>query len=131
MALRYLLDTDVIIWHLRGHEPTEALLRTIEDEQPLGCSALSAFEVWAGARPQEEEPTRRFLEMLDQIPAGSRIALAAAGYWRDFRRRGVTLGRADALIAATAQVRGLILVTYNRGHYPMDDISLYEPMPQV
>ena len=79
MALRYLLDTDVIIWHLRGHEPTEALLRTIEDEQPLGCSALSAFEVWAGARLQEEEPTRRFLDTLNQIPADSRIALAAAG----------------------------------------------------
>ena len=131
MALRYLLDTDVIIWHLRGHEPTEALLRTIEDEQPLGCSALSAFEVWVGARAQEEEPTRRFLETLDQIAADSRIALAAAEYWRDFRGRGVTLGRGDALIAATAKERGLVLVTYNRGHYPMDDISLFEPMPQV
>ena len=131
MALRYLLDTDVIIWHLRGHEPTEGLLQAIEGEQPLGCSAMSVFEVWSGVRPREEEGTRRFLEALYQIPASGPVALAAAEYWRDFRRRGVTLGRADALIAATVRVFDLTLVTYNRDHYPMDDIALYDPMPPV
>jgi len=129
MALRYLLDTDVIIWHLRGHEPTEAILRAIEGEQPLGCSALSVFEVWSGVRSREEDPTRRFLETLHQVPADGPIAEAAAEYWRHFRHRGVTLGRADALIAATARVRDLVLVTYIRDHYPMGDVALYDPMP--
>ena len=50
MALRFLLDSDVIIWHLRGHEPTEELLRAIEPEPPIGCSTLSVFEVWTGDR---------------------------------------------------------------------------------
>ena len=131
MALRYLLDTDVIIWHLRGHEPTEGLLQAIEGEQPLGCSAISVFEVWSGVRPQEEEGTRRFLEALCQIPANGSVALVAAEYWRDFRRQGVTLGRADALIAATARVLELTLFTYNSDHYPMDDIARYESMPPV
>ena len=131
MALRYLLDTDVIIWHLRGHEPTEALLKEIEREQPLGCSAMSIFEVWSGVRPREEEGTRRFLEALYQIPTGGSVALVAAEYWRDFRRRGMVLGRVDALIAATARALDLTLVTYNRDHYPMDDIALYDSMPPM
>ncbi len=131
MALRYLLDTDVIIWHLRGHEPTKALLQVIGREQPLGCSAMSVFEVWSGVRLREEEGTRRFLEAMYSIPASGPVALVAAEYWRDFRRRGITLGRADALIAAMVRVFDLTLVTYNRDHYPMYDIALYDPMPPV
>jgi len=25
MALRFLLDTDILVWHLRGHEETEKI----------------------------------------------------------------------------------------------------------
>lgn len=129
MSRRYLLDTDVLIWHLRGHAPTEDLLRQIGHEQPLACSALSVFEVWCGALPQEQEATRRFLGALQQVPVDGAIGKLGADYWRDFRSRGVTLGRADALIAATARSLDLILVTYNQVHYPMDDVLLYESMP--
>lgn len=131
MALRYLLDSDVIIWHLRGHEPTAKLLDVIDMEQPLGCSAVSTFEVWSGVRPKEEEATSEFLDALYTVPVNREIALQAGEYWRQFRRRGITLGRADALIAATARVLGLALVTYNGDHYPMKDIALYKPMPDV
>ena len=131
MALRYLLDTDVIIWHLRGHEPTEAVLRAIEREQPLGCSTLSVFEVWSGVRAKEQDPTHRFLDTLQQIPPDGSMAIAAAEYWRHFRSRGVTVGRADALIAATARILDLVLVTYNSDHYPMDDVAFYDRMPRA
>ena len=68
---------------------------------------------------------------LNKIPIDGAIALKAAEYWREFRQQGVTLGQADALIAATAHVLDLVLITYNRDHYPMKDMKLYEPMPQV
>lgn len=131
MAFRFLLDTDVLIWHLRGHEPTEELLKELEPEQPLGCSALSVFEVWSGVRSREEEVTLQFLNVLYKIPVDEAIAFKAAEYWREFRRQGVTLGQADAFIAATAHVLNVVLVTYNQDHYPMKDIKLYEPMPQL
>ncbi len=131
MALKFILDSDVIIWHLRGHEPTEELLRELEPEQPLGCSAISMFEVWSGVRSEDEEPTQQFLRVLYKIPVDGDIALKAAEYWREFRGRGTTLGQADALIAATAHVLKLVLVTYNSNHYPMKDITLYQPMPEL
>ncbi len=131
MALKFMLDSDVIIWHLRGHEPTEELLRELEPEQPLACSAISMFEVWSGARSEDRESTHRFLSVLHKIPVDGDVALKAAEYWREFRSRGITLGQADALIAATACVFGLVIVTYNSNHYPMRDIELYQPMPEL
>ncbi len=131
MALRFLLDTDVLIWHLRGHEPTGELMKELEPEQPLGCSALSVFEIWSGVRAKEEAATRQLISVLRKIPVDGAIAFKAAEYWRGFRQQGVTLGQADALIAATAHVLNLILITYNQDHYPMKDIELYAPMPQV
>jgi predicted nucleic acid-binding protein len=126
-----MLDSDVIIWHLRGHEPTENLLKELESEQPMACSAISMFEVWSGVRTEDRESTHRFLNVLHKIPVDGDIALKAAEYWREFRSRGVTLGQADALIAATVHVSSLVLVTYNSNHYPMKDIELYQPMPEL
>ncbi|MBD3181702.1 PIN domain-containing protein [Candidatus Poribacteria bacterium] len=131
MSLRFLLDTDVIIWHLRGHKKTEELLVELEPEQPLSCSALSVFEVWAGIRPEDKETTHNFISALFKIPVDGEIAMKAADYWREFRNKGVTLGQADAMIAATASVNNLIIVTYNSSHYPMKDVETYYPMPHI
>lgn len=131
MALRYLLDTDVIIWHLRGHEPTEELLKSIEIEQPIGCSVISIFEVWAGSREKDKQYTHYYTSPLYKIPVDGAIAMKAADYWREFRSKGITLGQADAIIAATANVMNLLIVTYNRKHYPMNDIRFYDPMPEI
>lgn len=131
MALRFLLDTDVLIWHLRGNEANEELLRKIEKEQPMSCSTLSVFGIWSGVRQQEETATHQLLSTSYKIPVDGNMAFKAAEYWREFREEGITLGRIDALIAATAQVLDLVLVTYNRDHYPMKDITFYDPMPQI
>ena len=126
MAFRYLLDTDVIIWHLRGHEPTKEILKSIKIDQPIGCSAISVFEIWVGIRKKELEITHQLLNQLYKIPIDSIIAMKAADYWKEFRVKGITLGQADAMIAATANVMNLTLITYNRSHYQMDDITFYE-----
>ncbi len=118
----------VFIWHLRGNEMVEELLKKIEQEQPIGCSTLSVFEIWSGVRPEEEKGTQQFLSVLYKIPVDGEIAFRASRYWQDFRKQGITIGKVDALIAATAQTLNLVLVTYNRDHYPMTDITFYEPI---
>jgi hypothetical protein len=130
MPLKFILDSDVIIWHLRGHKSTEKLLKELESEQPLGCSVISMFEVWSGVRTEDEKLTHSFLSVLYKIPVDGDIALKAVEYWRGFRKQGITLGQADALIAATVHVLKLVLITYNSDHYPMKDITLYKPMPE-
>jgi PIN domain nuclease of toxin-antitoxin system len=64
--MAYLIDSDVLIWHLRGHQPTVQLLRSLvqtspqeEAVLPLGCSVISVFEVWAGMRTGGESGHRK------------------------------------------------------------------------
>ena len=135
--MAYLIDSDVLIWHLRGREPTVQLLRTLaqgsrEEEAvlPLGCSVISVFEVGVGMHPEERASTERFLSALERYPVGEVIAERAADYYRAFVKQGTTLHIADVVIAATAAEYGLTLVTYNHDHFPMEDIRLYTSMPE-
>ena len=45
-----LLDSDVIIWFLRGKEKIVSLLKNIAKEKVLGCSPLSIIEIKLGMK---------------------------------------------------------------------------------
>jgi predicted nucleic acid-binding protein len=49
----YLLDSDVLIQHLRGHGATTALLARLAEGGQLGVAAISRTEVLAGMRDHE------------------------------------------------------------------------------
>ena len=135
--MAYLIDSDVLIWHLRGHQPTVQLLRALvrksrqeEVVLPLGCSVISVFEVWAGMRPGEKAGTERFLNSLERYPVDEVIAKQAADYYQAFVKQGITLYIADLIIAATAVGHQLTLVSYNHNHFPMEGIRIHTPMPE-
>jgi len=135
--MAYLIDSDVLIWHLRGHQPTVQLLRTLVQKSrqeevvlPLGCSVISVFEVWAGMRRGEKAATERLLSSLERYPVDEVIAKQAADYYQAFVKQGVTLHIADLMIAATALEYQLTLVSYNYDHFPMEGIRIHTPMPK-
>jgi tRNA(fMet)-specific endonuclease VapC len=122
---RFLLDSDVIIWHLRGrHEVTE-MLRNLHDFSLPGCSAVSVFEVQMGVKRGEEEATHRFLKALKIFDVNWEVADRSAQLVREYKSKGRTLGVADALIAGTCLYHDLTLVTYNRKHYPIAELNIY------
>jgi predicted nucleic acid-binding protein len=97
-------------------------------------SAITVFQVKAGMRPKEKQPTEEFLDSMQSYDVTAQIASKAAEYFRTFRAQGLTLEIADLIVAATAWVHRLTLATYNRSHFPMTDIRLYPtspPMPRV
>ncbi|MFQ6117564.1 MAG: type II toxin-antitoxin system VapC family toxin, partial [Candidatus Bipolaricaulia bacterium] len=120
----YLLDSDIIIWVLRQHQRTLDLVQELTKAGVPACSPLSVIEVLIGAKPEEEADTRRFLEALQSVPVDMAVAERAAEYTKAYQDRKHP-DFADAIIAATAVVHGLTLVTYNRKHYPMPEIRLY------
>lgn len=122
MMSKALLDTDVIIWFLRGRESTRHWLDELKAGGVPCCSALSVTEVVLGMRPNEEAATLAFLESLEVIPPDREIAWKAGEWIREYARRGITLDFVDATIAATCFTRGLILASYNVRHYPMSEI---------
>jgi PIN domain nuclease of toxin-antitoxin system len=46
----YLLDSDIIIWHLRGQKAVTEMLRDLQKLGVPACSALSVLEVQLGVK---------------------------------------------------------------------------------
>lgn len=119
---RYLLDSDVLIWLLRGRQATVQRLESLDG--PFGISVISRAEIWAGAREAERQHIEQLFLSLTTYSVEERIADQASAFLRQSQRHGHGLELPDALIAATAVVHGLILVTYNTAHFPMPELRL-------
>ncbi|MFN3422597.1 MAG: type II toxin-antitoxin system VapC family toxin [Armatimonadota bacterium] len=125
-----LLDSDIIIYVLRGKEPIVNFLESLRAQgYELAISAVTAYEVYVGMRSGEEEKIRAFLDSLVCLPVTREVAEKAAEYRRTFQQQGVTLQMPDLLIAATAFHYKLQLATYNRKDFPQQDISLWTDLP--
>lgn len=127
---KFLLDSDVIIWHLRGRPEVTGMLRELQSFGVPFCSALSILEVQAGVKKGEEAKTDLFLGALKVFDVTRQIAGKAGALIREQRAKGVTLDVPDAVIAATCQLYELILVTYNTKHYPTEALT-FHPLPPL
>jgi predicted nucleic acid-binding protein len=123
--IEYLLDSDVIIWQLRDQEETVELLASLSKMGILACSVMSIVEVQAGVRRGEEKRTDTLLDSLRAYDVTPAIANLAGTFIRDYRAKGITFDFVDSVIAATAVIHGLTLLTYNVRHYPMPEVTLY------
>jgi predicted nucleic acid-binding protein len=122
---RFLLDSDIIIWHLRGRGGVTEMLRDLQRFGVPGCSVLSVLEVQLGVKKGEEEKTNHFFRYLRVFDVNREVAGKAAQLIREYKGRGVTLDIPDAVIASTCILHDLILVTYNRKHYSITELEFY------
>ena len=122
----YLLDSCVLIRHLRRHQPTTDLVSALVLEGQVGIATISRTEIIEGMRKHEREATMRLLDSLPAYPLDVAIADMAGEYIRRYRAQGITLDKPDAIIGATAVLHDLVLVTYNQKHFPMPELQLYE-----
>lgn len=122
---KFLLDSDVIIWHLRGRTEITEMLKEIQKFGVPGCSALSVVEVQVGLKKGEEEKTDLFLRSLKIFDLNREIANKAAQLIREYKQRGITLNLPDAVIAGTCIFYDLILVTCNKKHYPIPELTFH------
>jgi predicted nucleic acid-binding protein len=125
---KFLLDTDVIIWHLRGRPEVTRALRELQAFGVPSCSALSILEVQVGVKKGEETKTDLFLGSLKVFDVTRQIADKAGALVREQRTKGVTLDLPDAVIAATCLLHDLNFVTYNTKHYPITGL-VFHPLP--
>ena len=122
-----LLDSDVIIAWLRGRQPAaEVIPELLARGDTLTWTPVSIAEIFAGVRKGEEAAVSKLFLILDTLVLTAKVGKKAGEYLKSYSRsHGVELG--DALIAAAAHSKEIPLWTFNRKHYPMKDVCLFDP----
>lgn len=115
-----LVDTDVLIAHLRGmREAHDWLIEARTTNGPLAISAVTLTELTGGMRANEKRDVWRLIGSLRLEPTTELVARQAGEFMRKYRRSHSGIGLGDCLIAGTAEVGGLELATLNVRHFPM------------
>ncbi len=124
-----LLDTTFLIDVLNDRRDRADLMeQLIVEQHSLGCCAINVAEVYVGMRAPEAEKTDALLRQLAYVPIRWEAAKLAGDLRREWSRKGLTLSLTDMLIAAVCLTESLTLVTDNRKHFPIPELSLY-PLP--
>lgn len=114
-----LVDTDVLIAHLRGITRAHDWLVAARSTGPLAVSVVTVAEITGGMRSPERRGVWALLSSLRTHPVNDPVARRAGSLRRQFHRSHSGIGLADYLIAATAHEYGLELATLNVRHFPM------------
>jgi len=130
----YLLDTHVVS-ELRKPKPHGAVLawfRGVEDAQ-LFLSAVTLCEIQAGieiTRQQDPDKAQAIEHWLNQLAAAYNVLpmdAAAFRIWAKFMHHQSNKVYEDAMIAATAHVHKLTVVTRNMADFKRFDVALLNP----
>ncbi len=137
--MKWLLDTNVVSESARDH-PTRAVIEWVRAKpiDDLAISIVTIAELRDGAQSNPDETRRRrlveWIETQVSNAFGTRTLELTAnilGDWlqlsRRLRSKGIVRDAADMLIAATARVHGLTLVTRNTRHFADTGVVIYDP----
>lgn len=119
--MRLVLDTSVLIDHLRGRPraATELVPAALAHGDELWSSHVVRAEVLVGMRPGEETATSDLLGLISWVEVDAAAADAAGALGRRYLRSHPGIEIADLLVAALAERLEAELKTTNVKHYPM------------
>ena len=117
------IDSDVLIWHLRGERKALNLLKRLRDDEQfdLCIGAMQRAEVVFFMRPAEESSTLLFLAQFQTASVDQQIIDKAGEFYRKWNPRSGTDVN-DAILAATVLRTGGNIYTLNTKSYPMPEV---------
>ncbi|MCL6559894.1 MAG: type II toxin-antitoxin system VapC family toxin [Firmicutes bacterium] len=117
--MKVVVDTNIIIDHLRGVPQAAKVLKEAEDGSLEGLiSTITIMETMAAPKMSEERlaAVKELLAVFEHCPVDSHTATVAGSLLAKYRRSH-GLEPMDALIAATAKVNEAVLFTLNTKHF--------------
>lgn len=121
--MKLFLDSDILIWHLRGKKEAKILLTSLikQEDAELWIGAMQRAEIVFFMRQNEEQNTMGFLSIFKTHPVNQAIIDQAAKFYQKWNpSHGVDPN--DAILAATVTLSGGRIITQNISHYPMPNI---------
>jgi predicted nucleic acid-binding protein len=118
-VVKALFDTNVLVDHLNAVPAARAELQRYTEK---AISIITWMEVMVGANDDVVAATRGFLGGFDVVSLDAQIAERAVSLRRSHR-----LKLPDAIIWASAQVGGMLLVTRNTKDFPSGDPGVRMP----
>jgi len=124
-----IIDTDVLIWYLRGNEASRKI---VEEQIPFSISVITYMELMQGMKNKEEMKT--FQKQIQKwnvniIQIDKEISSRAMFYVQEYALSH-SMMLADGLIAATVVQTGETLLTANDRHYkyiPTIELKKFNP----
>ena len=117
----YLIDTDIIIYSLKGNTTVADHLRRHRTD-PIMISVITYGEMVYGARKSKQTErnlatAHRVAEIYPMLTVTQSVVETFAGIRASLETAGTPLDDMDLLIAATALSHNLTLVTNNEKHF--------------
>ncbi len=128
---RVVLDTDVIIKHLRGHLPK--LIAGLEETSEIATTRVNAFELYYGAYKSKDveknlNSTKGLLGTLAVLEFDERAAERSGQTLAHLEAEGATLDPRDIFIGCIALENGHAVLTMNRKHFErIPNLQVIEP----
>jgi predicted nucleic acid-binding protein len=120
----FVLDTGIIIRHLRDRPGFKTFLRGLAEEGDLIIASFTRLEIVRGMREHERERTFMLLNSLITHPLDAATADRAGMLIRSELAHRKTIAGPDAVIAATALMANATLVTANPRHFSVRGLTL-------
>lgn len=119
---KYLLDTDWVIYYLRGKEVFINAIDGYRADGGITISTISIAELYEGVyrspRPEEKEIILiDFLEGIRTISITRPIARLFGRNRAELKKLGITVSDLDLIIACVAEYHCLSILTNNRKHF--------------
>ena len=121
----YLLDTDIIIYSLKGNEIVRRNLR-LHLNDPIKISAVTLMELYYGAYKSKRVANNlakiKTIENTLEIISISRELVEIFGILKsNLEKAGKPLDDFDLILASTAMTHNLTIVTHNEKHFSRID----------
>lgn len=130
---RLVLDTTVIVRHLRGRKAETELIQRFQEASIVATTIVNAFELYYGAFKSKETAknlasAKGFLSTLEVLEMTDETVELAGRVMADLETGGVALDPRDLLIGSIAAKNGYVVLTENSKHFKrIHDLQVLEP----